>query len=363
MIPTLFQVPIPYAIPRVLLLLALTSTLIVTALALLMGNIRRFVVGLTVSILVFALLVVLRVAVAHVAVIRVSPWGASLCLSIITGSWLVLRLTPRDDVPRSQAAVRLCYVVLAGMVAAKVGDFVLNYDESSRWLDIVNFRRGGLFGYGGYVGGLLATRFSVPHGRVPYAKWLDQVCPAALLGVGLTRIGCYFQGCDFGRPLHSTARPLIAVLGTFPRWDVTSADRYAGSPAWISQVTHWGLSPDAPRSLPVHPVQLYEATLAFSLLFFVLFKMRARRPAGTQFLLSCALYSLGYFLLGFLRGDLQRTVLVVARFHWAVPVGSIEQDIALASCVLALLVWKSWKNEQAFLDKIRAIFRAEKAKI
>jgi phosphatidylglycerol---prolipoprotein diacylglyceryl transferase len=248
------------------------------------------------------------------------------------------------------------------MVGAKLGDWLLNHGALSAWFDLCNFQRGGLFGYGAYLGGLVAVQFATPRGGKALASWLDHVSLPLLLGVGLTRVGCYCQGCDFGRPLRPAARPLLAILGTFPRWHPSEGDRYFGSPAWISQVSHWGLSPDAPVSLPVHPVQLYEAALAFGLLLLVLVRRSRNRPAGTLFLSLSVAYGLGYFFLGFLRGDLPRSVLVIARVHWSIPVGSSEQLVALGSSVVALLVWRSWKYEQGFLDQLRRLFRAAPAK-
>jgi hypothetical protein len=74
-------------------------------------------------------------------------------------------------------------------------------------------------------------------------------------------------------------------------------------------------------------------------------------------------YSLGYFLLGFLRGDLTRSVVLVSnRLHWAIPLGSHAQWVAMGTCVTSLLVYRSWKHEQTFWTQFRPIFRAAKAR-
>jgi prolipoprotein diacylglyceryltransferase len=114
----------------------------------------------------------------------------------------------------------------------------------------------------------------------------------------------------------------------------------------------------------VHPVQLYEAVLAFGLLLLALAFRQRLRPAGILFLSLAAAYGLGYFLLGFLRGDLTPTVLLVSkRLRWSIPFGSHEQLVALAVCVLSVLPWRSWMHEQPFLAKFSPLFRAAKAKI
>jgi phosphatidylglycerol---prolipoprotein diacylglyceryl transferase len=362
MFPSLLRITIPHTIPWVLLLLGLTAALLAAALGLLVGEARKVVIGLLVAGTILAMLLLVRVGASQAVRIRISPFGIGLCISIVLGSWFLLRSAESIGVRYDEATKRLCYMLIGGLVGARVGDWVLHHGTASSWFDLVNFQRGGLFGYGAYIGGLIAVHFTTPPGHKALANWLDHVSMPLLFGVGLTRVGCYCQGCDFGRPLRPASRPLLAVLGTFPRWEPGEGDRYFGSPAWISQVSHWGLSPDAPVSLPVHPVQLYEAALAFCLLLLVLVRRHENRPAGTLFLPLSIAYGLGYFLLGFLRGDLRRSVLVVARMHWRIPVGSHEQLIALGSCVLALFVWKSWKYEQGFVDQLRQIFRAAQTK-
>ncbi len=362
MFPSLFRITIPHAMPRVLLLLGLAAALFAAALGLLVGATRKVIIGLLATGTILTLLLVIRVGASQSAIISISPFGLGLCISIVLGSWFLLRATQSMGMTHDEATMRLVYMLLGGLLGARIGDWLLNYDASSSWVDLIAFRRGGLFGYGAYIGGLLAVQYTTPRDYRAFANWLDQVSPALLLGIGLTRIGCYFQGCDFGRPLRSTVRPFVAVLGTFPRWEPNEGDRYFGSPAWISQVSHWGLSPDAPVSLPVHPVQLYESAFAFGLLLLVLTRARKNRPAGTLFLSLCTAYGLGYFLLGFLRGDRPRSVLVIARMHWTIPVGSHEQLIALGSCVFALFVWKCWKNEQGFSDRLHRFFRAAQTK-
>jgi len=128
-------------------------------------------------------------------------------------------------------------------------------------------------------------------------------------------------------------------------------------------VSHWGLSPDAPASLPVHPVQLYEAAFTFGLFLVGLALRKVRRPAGLLFTNMAVAYGLGYFLLGFLRGDLTPSVMLVSsRLHWTVPFGSHEQWAALGASGFSMLVCRSWKHGQAFWTQFLPFFRAAKAR-
>jgi phosphatidylglycerol:prolipoprotein diacylglycerol transferase len=120
-----------------------------------------------------------------------------------------------------------------------------------------------------------------------------------------TRIGCYWFGCDFGKPLGVNAPSWLKRLGTFPRWPSDVLDG-AGSPAWLQHVDLRGLSVSAQASLPVHPTELYES-LAGALLLVLTWRLRrASRFRGEVFLAFTFGYGYLRFLLEILRDDSER---------------------------------------------------------
>ena len=110
--------------------------------------------------------------------------------------------------------------------------------------------------YGGIVCGLGAAYLYCRKRSLPFLRWVDCFIPCVALAQGFGRIGCFLAGCCFGKPTES-------FLGvTFP----------AGSMA--------------PAGIPLWPVQLFSAAGDFLL-------------AGAYLLL----YSIGRFLIEFLRAD------------------------------------------------------------
>src|SRR6185295_2298765 len=101
-------------------------------------------------------------------------------------------------------------------------------------------------------------------------------------GVGLfvTRLGCWLEGCDFGRSLSAAAPAWLARLGTFP----------GQSPAWVAQVLAGSLAPSAGASAPVHPTELYESACGALLVALALALGRRQRAAGTTALSVLAGY-------------------------------------------------------------------------
>ncbi len=364
MLPSLLRISLSPAVPRSLMALALFATLLVSVLGLLVGATKRAVLGLVAASIALAVLLAARTQPQTAFVLEVSSFGASLGLSLgIGGAWLFWSAR-RAGLSAERVAVRVSWLLVGGLLGARLGHWLMLDAGSTSWRGLANFQRGGLFGFGAYLGGLLATLWVFRNDQRGLASWLDQLSAPVRRGAGVVRIGCYFDGSSFGRPLRPGAHPALMALGTFPRWDASPGERFLGSPAWANHVSHWGLSPDAPVSLPVHPVQLYEAAFAFALLLLTFAIRRRVQRVGLLFLSVAIAYAIGYFLFGFLRGDSTPTVLLVSkRLNWVIPLGSHEQLTALGVCTLALLAWPRWKNEQALLARVAPFFRAAKARI
>jgi phosphatidylglycerol:prolipoprotein diacylglycerol transferase len=154
-------------------------------------------------------------------------------------------------------------------------------------------------------------------------SWFDVAALGALLTVAVARIGCYVQGCDFGRPLSARAPSWLARLGAFPR--PTSGE---SSPVWVEQVVRGELGRDSAFTLPVHPTELYEALGALLLLALLLLRRPVQRRHGELF----ALATLGYAVLRFttetVRGDADRGL------FWRL---SVSQWSAALSVLLTLV--------------------------
>lgn len=167
---------------------------------------------------------------------------------------------------------------------------------------------------GGMAGGLLALlvlqRFLGV--RASAARVL---APAALLGYGLGRIGCFLAGCCFGTP---TSLP----------WGV----RYAtGTPPFEAQSAGGLLEAAADVSHAVHPTQLYEAALAV-LLAAALARWGARcRSAGgvaIALIIAVALIRLG--VQPFRHVAAAHLILGLQPVQWAMLLASATAAITLA---------------------------------
>jgi phosphatidylglycerol:prolipoprotein diacylglycerol transferase len=120
-------------------------------------------------------------------------------------------------------------------------------------LAVVKVWRGGLAFYGGFI---FASAFGLYYARkyrLGMWKMADLAAPWIAFGLAMTRIGCFLNGCCFGKP---TSLP----------WGAHFPNNRALSEAQV----HAGYIAEGAATLPVHPTQLYLASLNL-LTFFVLY--------------------------------------------------------------------------------------------
>jgi phosphatidylglycerol:prolipoprotein diacylglycerol transferase len=137
------------------------------------------------------------------------------------------------------------------------------------WLDALNPFQGaggggvvGLSMLGGVILAVFCTFAFFIYHRLPIWPHVDVIMPSVVLGEGITRIGCFLNGCCHG------------VVCSAP-WCVRFPD---GSPAAV-------LFPGE----AVHPTQLYASLLGFASFVFLIWLARRRAFPGAVFFTSLVL--------------------------------------------------------------------------
>ena len=173
---------------------------------------------------------------------------------------------------------------------------------------------GGLVFYGGLIFAVLTVIGYTFLRGLSLPEMADAYAAPVALGLAIGRIGCFMAGCCWGdlcvneRALTSITNPQLAFkVQTFSS---ASTERFplavqfpAGTGAHRQHVKLGLIGEDAPRSLPVHPSQLYEAALAFLLAFLLHRNFRNRRRAGDVFFFMMIGYGLIRFAVEFFRAD------------------------------------------------------------
>ncbi|MBL4845824.1 MAG: prolipoprotein diacylglyceryl transferase [Planctomycetes bacterium] len=243
-------------------------------------------------------------------------YGIMLGLSCVLGAHLASYLCVRSGISSKKAWKIILTVIVAGIVGGRIHELIVTGQPLSKLFEL---QHSGRTAYGAF---LIATLFGVlacKGLRVPFWRFADAAAPTMALGLGITRIGCFLAGCDYGLRSES--------LGvTFP----------AGSPAWSDQIRAGDLTMDAARSLPVMPTQLL-SSLAGLAIFALCMKLWFRRPRreGDVTLLFFGSYGLARAGLELLRGDRGRGEL--GGMSTSTTIGLASAAIALGLVLIPVL--------------------------
>jgi phosphatidylglycerol---prolipoprotein diacylglyceryl transferase len=196
------------------------------------------------------------------------------------------------------------------------------------------WRGGGLVFYGGFVAGVLTTIIYAMVNKLSLAKFLDVCAPGVALGLAFGRIGCFMAGCCFGDICTNQHLALDPAKEYQVRTLPALSPAFVGvqfpikSDAYIQHTKLGLLEPNATHSLPVHPVQLYEAALTFALAIW----LHRRKPqfAGEISIRLLAGYSVARFALEFFRGD-NRPI------YWGMTISQVTSVLILAIAIIAAL--------------------------
>lgn len=237
------------------------------------------------------------------------PWGKSLAIPaygtmLMVGFLLAVLLARRRagsvGLAKPQVFDLGFCLIIGGIVGARLLHVLLNLGFYFAWPGGVGFFRwaaassfrviatwnGGLVYYGGLGGGILAVWLYARAKKIPLADMLDFVAPGAALGLAVTRLGCFLNGCCFGR---HTDLP----------WAVTFPPK---SYVHYHQLTE-GLISGGEACRPVHPTQLYELAAALAIFAALWALYPRRRFAGGIACLFGLLYAGWRFVNEFFRAD------------------------------------------------------------
>jgi phosphatidylglycerol:prolipoprotein diacylglycerol transferase len=114
--------------------------------------------------------------------------------------------------------------------------------------------------------------------RMPWLDTLDAATPAWTLGQAILMLGCFFAGCDYGRP---TSVP----------WGVVFHSRWAA--LWNG----------TPLGVKLQPVQFYLFAVQLGLCLSLLWWLPRRRQPGEILGIWLLLFGLAEFFLNYYRGE------------------------------------------------------------
>ena len=136
----------------------------------------------------------------HLGGFSLPTYGLLLATAIACSAWLAISRAPCYGIEKEFAIRVTAYTVLSGVVACRLGDFLIRpalYWHSPQAL----LRSGGTFLFGFLAASLVVAGFGIRH-RVSAWTMGDCGAPAFALGIAIGRLGCFAAGCCWGRETH-----------------------------------------------------------------------------------------------------------------------------------------------------------------
>lgn len=215
----------------------------------------------------------------HPEFIRLGPldirtYGVFLAIGCVVGIAVAARRARREGIDPERIADLGAWLIVSGMLGGKLFHIIFFWDDFiAGWrADGVRSLREGFVFYGGFI---VASLVAVAYTRLkqlPLAKLTDVLAPSVALGHAFGRLGCFFNGCCFGR---ACALPWAV---TFP-------------------------PPHVMAGIPVHPTELYEVLGNLMIFAGLSAVYRHKRFDGQIWWWYVLSYGVLRFLVDFFRGD------------------------------------------------------------
>jgi phosphatidylglycerol---prolipoprotein diacylglyceryl transferase len=229
--------------------------------------------------------------VFHYGILHVRSYGLMLAVAFLVGTWIALREARRLRLDEDKMVTIILVTLIASVLGARALYVLEHVDEFRRgWGSVLALWEGGLTLYGGIAAGALAGLLTARHLGLPMWLAADALTPSLALGTLFGRIGCFLNGCCYGRP---TRLPWGVV---FP------PDSFPG--------LEFG-------PVPIHPSQLYFALAGLGL-FLILWPLRTRmRTPGVLFWTFIVMFTLVRIPLDFTRAyEQQASVVDTGAIHF-----------------------------------------------
>lgn len=275
--------------------------------------------------------------------LTVKSYGLMMVIGFLSAVFLIRRLS-RNITPNPNLITNAAlYSLIAGVVGARLF-YVIHYLEQFKTdpLSVFAIWEGGLELLGGVILAITVIIVYMRYHKLAIRKYLDILAIGLMLALAFGRIGCFLNGCCFGRPTnlpwgvhfpygsyayHSQVSPNLERNRAEPQLKLPSEFfGYAKEGGlWYPELKPYEELTDEQkeavengpyRCLPVHPTQLYSsANGALLCLILYLFWRRSQNAVragkgeklftkpGCTFGLMFVLYGITRFFIEFVRDD------------------------------------------------------------
>ncbi len=241
-------------------------------------------------------------------------YSLAITLAIVAAVLIAAHLGKRKGIATEETYSLALWVVISGIVGARLFHVIDHWEHyANNPLQILQFQ--GLAIWGALAGGGLALIIYVRIRHLPLGRLVDVVAPGLLVAQIIGRLGCIVNGDAYG--------------------GITSVP-------WAFIYTHPGASiPGYLFGMPTHPYPVYEMIWNAIALLIILRLERHFKKDGLVFLSYLSFYSLGRFVLTFVRQENQ--------FFWELQQAQI---MALLTFLISLIIMVYFTKSRRLPERV-----------
>ncbi|MFA5063496.1 MAG: prolipoprotein diacylglyceryl transferase [Candidatus Omnitrophota bacterium] len=205
--------------------------------------------------------------ICKIGPLTVYSYGLMLVIGFIVSTLLASAQAKREGID-PDVIFNLCFTVfIFGIIGARIFYVFSNFDYYlHNPLEIIMLQKGGLAWFGGLILGTFSGIFYLRLKKLSVYRIADLLVPFVALAQSIGRIGCFLNGCCYGKE---------SAFGIY-------------SPAFDAVLI---------------PTQLYSSLLLVFIFIFLRFLQTRPHKTGTIFFTYLLLYSSKRFFIEFWRGD------------------------------------------------------------
>jgi phosphatidylglycerol:prolipoprotein diacylglycerol transferase len=275
--------------------------------------------------------------------LTVKSYGLMMVIGFLACVSLIRRLS-RDFTSNPQHITNAAlYSLIGGVVGARLF-FVLHHFDSfkSNFMEVFAIWQGGLELLGGVAVFIIVILFYIWYHKLPMRRYLDVLAIGLMLALVFGRIGCFLNGCCYGKPTElpwgvrfpyysyayysqvypdldrNRPEPHLELPNDFFGYTDEKGNHYSGLKPYdyLTAKQKAEVTEGKYRCLPVHPTQLYSSGMAafWCLVLFLIWR-RAKKEEisgksgrfftkpGYTFALMFIVYGTTRFIMEYLRDD------------------------------------------------------------
>lgn len=240
--------------------------------------------------------------------LTIHGYGVMIAVGILFAFWLGEKLSEKTGLSKEEQDNLILTALVAGFLGSKI-TYILTDFSYFLQNPIAVLGNAGWVVFGGILGGIFGAYIYCRIRKIAFLPYLNQSMVLLALAQGFGRIGCFFAGCCYGKPTHG-------ALGVV--------------------FSHSDFAPNHVKLIPTQLLSSFGDFVLFAILY-TIFKDEKKRPQTAAWYL--VLYSVGRFMIEFLRGDMTRGF---------IGIFSTSQVIGMVTFTVGVYwLWKSSKIKRS----------------